>query len=130
MNDFYINKVKDIRSGLDKPRVDPISILGNIFSPFSHIFRMPNITIDETKKLILKQKNSGSTGYDAISNKILRKIAPEISPIITHLINSIIRTGIFPDCLKVSKIIPILKSGKPSNSIESFRPVNCLLAVE
>ena len=70
------------------------------------------------------------TGYDAISNKTLRKIAPEMAPIIAHLINSIIRTGIFPNNLKVSKIIPILKPGKPSTNIDSFRPVNCLPAIE
>ena len=65
--------------------------------------------MDETRKLILSQKNSALTGYDSISNKIIRKIAPEIAPIIAHLINSIIRTGIFPDCLKISKVIPMLK---------------------
>ena len=53
-----------------------------------------------------------------------------MAPVICHLINSIIRTGIFPDCLKVSKVIPILKPSKPSNNTESFRPVNCLLAIE
>ena len=72
-------------------------------------FKLPYISVDETRKLILSQKNSASTGYDSISNKIIRKIAPEIAPIIAHLINSIIRTGIFPDCLKISKVIPMLK---------------------
>ena len=76
------------------------------------------------------QKNSSSTGYDAISNKILKKIGREMAPILAHLINSIVRTGIFPNCLKVSKIIPIQKSGKDPTNIESFRPVNCLPAIE
>ena len=53
-----------------------------------------------------------------------------MAPIIAHLINSIIRTGIFPECLKVSKIVPILKSGMDPTSRASFRPVNCLPAVE
>ena len=130
MNDFYINKVNDIRSGLNKSQIDQMTILRNVSPPCKETFKMPLISSVETKKLIWKQKNSASTGYDAISNKILRKIAPEIAPIIAHLINSIIRSGIFPQCLKVETFIPILKPGKPSSSIESFRPINCLPAVE
>ena len=104
MNDFYINKVNDIRSGLNKSQIDPMTILRNVSPPCKETFKMPLISSVETKKLIWKQKNSASTGYDAISNKILRKIAPEIAPTIVHLINSIIRSGIFPQCLKVAKI--------------------------
>ena len=130
MKDFYMNKIKDIRSGFSTPKVDPISILKHISSACSTVFKIPYISVDETRKLILSQKNSASTGYDSISNKIIRKIAPEIAPIIAHLINSIIRTGIFPDCLKISKVIPILKSGKEATSIESYRPVNCLPCIE
>ena len=130
MNDFYINKIKDIRDGFSTPSVDPIRILENVSTRNRNIFKLPFITPDETEKIIMGQKNSSSTGYDSISNKILRKIGPEMAPILAHLINSIIRTGIFPNCLKVSKIIPILKSGKNSTSLDSFRPVNSLPAVE
>ena len=130
MNDFYVNKIKDIRSSFTTPSVDPLQILESISPACQNRFKIPYITTSETKALILNQKNSSSTGYDSISNKILRKIAPEMSPVITHLINSIIRTGIFPDCLKIAKIIPIIKPGKCSASIESYRPVNCLPAVE
>ena len=76
MNDFYVNKIKDIRSAFSKPLIDPIEILENVSPPSDKIFKMPLITPDQTKKLILGQKNSSSTGYDAISNKIIRKIAP------------------------------------------------------
>ena len=130
MNDFYINKIKDIRSEFTKPSVDPIKILTSISPPQNNIFKLPFISPVEAKKLIMGQTNLSSTGYDAISNKTLRKIGPEMAPIIAHLINSIIRTGIFPDCLKVSKIIPILKSGKDPTCQDSFRPLNCLPAIE
>ena len=130
MNDFYVNKIKDIRSEFTKPPVDPISILESITPPPKNTFKLPLITPAEAEKLIMTQKNSSSTGYDAISNKILRKIGPEMAPIISHLINCIIRTGIFPECLKVSKIVPIQKSGTDPTKMDSFRPVNCLPAIE
>ena len=71
MNDFYVNKIKDIRSEFSKPPVDPISILEGICPPQKNIFKLPLISPAEAEKLIMTQKNSSSTGYDAISNKIL-----------------------------------------------------------
>ena len=46
------------------------------------------------------------------------------------MINSILRTSIFPQCFKVTKIIPILKSGKPTDKVDSYWPVNCLPTLE
>ena len=40
------------------------------------------------------------------------------------------RKGEFPECLKTSRVIPIQKPGKSSNSLESFRPINNLNPVE
>ena len=53
-----------------------------------------------------------------------------MAPIITHLTNAIITICTFPDTLKITKIIPTHKSGKPIFDIESFRPLNNLCTVE
>ena len=53
-----------------------------------------------------------------------------IIPHITHLVNSIIHTEIYPTILKVSRISPILKPEKPAENIDSYRPINNLSAVE
>ena len=61
---------------------------------------------------------------------ILKKINKEISPHITHLCNSIIRTGIYPDKLKVSKILPILKPSNDMYDISGYPPINILGSVD
>ena len=43
----------------------------------------------------------------------------------THLVNSSINKGIFPDELKIPKVIPIFKSGN-KESIENYRPISIL----
>ena len=53
-----------------------------------------------------------------------------MTPIITHLINSIIKKEKFPKVLKKMRIIPILKKGKPIDDIDSFRPINNLPCIE
>ena len=56
MNDFYVNKIKDIRSEFTKPPVDPISILESITPPPKNSFELPLITPAEAEKLIMSQK--------------------------------------------------------------------------
>ena len=43
----------------------------------------------------------------------------------THLVNSSINEGFFPDELKIAKVIPIFKSGN-IDSIENYRPISIL----
>ena len=52
-------------------------------------------------------KSSYSIGHDSSSIKIYKLINNRISPHITHLINSIITKGIYPDILKQSGISPL-----------------------
>ena len=54
-------------------------------------------------------KSKSSYGADSISNKVLKFIAPTIIQPLKHLINISLRTGYFPDELKIAKIIPIYK---------------------
>ena len=124
------NKIREICNNFNEPKVGPIKILEMVCQRPVSTFSLPFISVPETKQLLLKQKNSSSKGYDAITNKILRKLAPELAPIVAHLINSIIRTGIFPDNLKISRIIPILKPNKLEGLPDSYRPINCLNSVE
>jgi len=62
--------------------------------------------------------------------KIYKMINSRISPHITHLINSIINTGVYPKILKISRITPIKKPDKPDDDIDSYRPINNLATLE
>ena len=46
------------------------------------------------------------------------------------MINSVIRSGVFPDVFKTTRIIPVSKPGKPLDDIDSFRPINNLCTLE
>ena len=62
--------------------------------------------------------------------KTIKKLSPLIVPHITHLVNAIINTEIYPSNLKLSRITPILKPDKPADSIESYRPINNLSVID
>ena len=71
MNHSYIENIKSIRKNFTKSTVDPIDILRKVSTLPNTVFKRPLITCTEAEKLIRCQKNSLSTGYDAISMKII-----------------------------------------------------------
>ena len=93
-------------------------------------FRLPLISTSETLSLLKGLKSSKSNGFDYINNKILKKIKTEISPHITYLINSCIKTSVFPYIFKLIRITPLNKPDKPPTNIASYRPINNLTAIE
>ena len=67
------------------------------------------INMSDLRKIYKKINNSNSVSLDNISMKTLSKIKEATQPIILNLINSVIKTGIFPKILKTARIIPIKK---------------------
>ena len=63
-------------------------------------------TIDNnyTIQIIKNIKTSRSSGHDGISSELLKLINNDISACITLIINQSIKSGIFPDRLKIAKI--------------------------
>ena len=53
-----------------------------------------------------------------------------MAPHITHLINTIIISNIFPDIFKISRVLPFSKPNKPSSDLDSYRPINNLMCLE
>ena len=129
-NNHYINKIYNIRKDLEKEKTDPMTFTKALIPRNPEELRIPMVSISQVRHLIGKLKSSGSTGYDNLSSKTLKKLADLISPHIMHMINTILRTSTFPQCFKVTKIIPILKPGKPADQIDSYRPINCLPSLE
>ena len=85
------------------------------------------MAIDEVSKIIksILKKNKKSTGYDGISNEILKCCSPVIEPYLTEAFNASIQCGIFPDCLKVAKVTALHKKGDKTNP-ENYRPISLL----
>ena len=78
---------------------------------------------------ILKNLNpKKSTGFDLISNRILKETSYIISPFLTKLFNLCLSDGIFPECFKVAKVTPLHKGGD-KHDVNSYRPISLLPSV-
>ena len=87
-------------------------------------FCSPPSNSEEIVNLIGRQKNK-STDLMNIPVFIYTIIAPLIAPTVSMFFNSLLSEGIFPECFKTPKIIPILKS-RNSNSTANYGPISML----
>jgi hypothetical protein len=85
---------------------------------------MPTDTT-EVYNAIRKMKPKLSCGTDDISPKLLKQTGQSIVLPLTHIINLSFESGIFPNKLKIAKVIPIFKDGDP-NIFKNYRPISLL----
>ena len=81
-------------------------------------------TTQEVKQIIKSLKNS-SPGWDEIPVFLLKLCANYYVQPLTYIINKSIENGIFPNELKLARVVPIFKSGDPS-SICNYRLISVL----
>ena len=86
------------------------------------------INEETTIKIIDDLKAKNCEGVDGISVNLLKAIKYETSKAITHIINQSLHTGIFPDKLKLAKVIPVFKKGDRTK-LDNYRPISILPAI-
>ena len=79
-------------------------------------------------KIIKQLKSKSSFGYDGLSTRLLKEILPEVIKSIALIINQCMNTGVFPDNMKVAKVIPLHKKDD-NNIIINYRPISLLPAM-
>ena len=88
--------------------------------------KFTEVTQAEIKKILSGMKKKRSTGYDDLSNKLLKEISPEILQPLTYIINNAIKTRTFPNEMKIAKVIPIFKKKGAITDCGNYRPISLL----
>ena len=74
-------------------------------------------------RLIHKLDNNSAAGVDGITSIMLKNTATSVSPLLTRLFNLSISTGSVPSAWKLSRVIPIFKSGN-RQSASNYRSIS------
>ena len=61
---------------------------------------------------MLSLNQTKSCGYDEISPKIAKQLGKHISKPLAHIFNLSFQTGIIPEEIKTSLVVPVYKSGE------------------
>ena len=124
MNEFFINKVKQIRDG--------IVYLPNAFLKCREIMRgktcrlpLGHVSLAKVNKLLKNLKNSRSTSVDELDNFCVKIAADVIDRPLPHIISLSILRNKFPRSWKYSKVIPLHKKNCRLEK-KNYRPVAIL----
>ena len=125
MNNFFVNKVKDLRRTIPPCRKNPLDKLSNLMRERSCSFRLSTVHPDVVSEIITNMKSSNTFGLDNIDSFALKLVCEEITPAITHIVNLSIEKKHFPSLWKNSKVIPLFKKEDVTNP-KNYRPVSLL----
>ena len=120
-NNYFINIGPSLTKHINTGSRNPTSFIINSIK--ESIF-LNNVEQNEVKNVIVTLKNS-SPGWDNISALVIKATFTFfISPLI-HVINLSFNQGIFPNELKIAKVIPLYKANDPMLMV-NYRPVSIL----
>ena len=91
-------------------------------------FTFELITEETTMTILNNLKPKPSCGYDGISTKLLKTCKLEICKSVILIINQTLSTVIFPDSLKVAKVIPLYEKGDKA-LFDHYRPISILPSI-
>ena len=81
------------------------------------------------KKVIMNFDSSKASGPDCIPVEVLKNCEAELSHILAELFNICQKESCFPDCWKVSSVVPTFKNVGERSTVKNYHLVNLLSVV-
>lgn len=127
-NRYFLQSIKDLRLQIEQYPIDSCNSLRTLIQTLDR-FNFSFTTYDEIHTIISNLTPSKSGGHDNILPKILLNNKNDLTPYLVNIFNNMIRRSIYPDILKIHKIVPIPK-GKNACTTEMFRPIAVLSIID
>ena len=88
-----------------------------------------SVTPKMVRKVVMNLDLSRASGPDFIPVMALKNCELELSYILAELFNKCLKESCFPDCWKVSSVVPVFKNVGERSTAKNYHPVS-LLSVE
>lgn len=91
-------------------------------------FGFETVSENLVMKLVDQLPNKKSCGVDGINNILLKKIKYSIRLPLCILVNESLKTGLFPDAMKIAKVVALFKKGDTLLA-DNYRPISLLSVI-
>ena len=88
-----------------------------------------SVTLKMVEKVITNRDSSKASAPDCIPVVVLKNCEPELSYILAKLFNICLKESCFPDCWKVSSVVPVFKNARKRSIAKNYHPVSLLSVV-
>ena len=88
-----------------------------------------SVTPKMVRKVVMNLDLSKASGPDCIPVVVLKNCEQELSYILAELFNKCLKESCFPDCWKVSSVVPVFKNAGERSTAKNYRPVSLLSVV-
>ena len=84
-----------------------------------------SVTPKMVKKVRTNLDSSKASGPDCIPMVVLKNCEPELSYILAELFNKCLKESCFPDCWKVSLVVPVFKNVGERSTAKNYHSIFC-----
>ena len=123
LNTYFTNIARELVLKLDQNKTDSNKIVVKERPNLSFIFT--EISIIHMRDILTSLKNNTSRDIYSMNVNLLKAIRDPILLPLCRLINQCIRDCVFPDVLKIARVIPLLKSGD-CEQLSNYRPISII----
>ena len=88
-----------------------------------------SVTLKMVRKVVINLDLSKASVPDCIPVVVLKNCEQELSHILAKLFNKCLKESCFPDCWKVSSVVPVFKNVQERSTAKSYCPVSLLSVV-
>ena len=127
LGEYFSTVGENYANKIPKPEKSITSYLRDIPTNNRSIY-LPPTNKYEITKLINRLENKQSSGFDKISNMILKRLQTSITTPLEIIFNKSLESGKFPQRMKVADIYPLFKN-KERNLCTNYRPISLLITV-
>ena len=121
LNSYFVNIGKRISESMNAGPYDHYQCLKGNYA--NSLFFAP-VSSADFEEIILSLRNMPGN-INTFSSSVLNIIRGHVSLVLCHIINLSLRTGIFPDCLKLARVTPIPNGGDSTNA-GNYRSISVL----
>ena len=83
------------------------------------------LTSEEFESAFKPLKTNKANGYDDINSNVVKDVYKELTEPLFHICKLSIRSGVFPNKMKIAKVTPLFKSDE-ADLLKNYRPISVL----